>query len=430
MDKEARKAQRAKRRAERMRRLEEEHRRELHVDDISELEGGALLSAEESQAAPSRTFADDVAEAGRLGIEPKSSIQDVKPTFLDEFLRKGAAKREAYNFIVAKTGDGIDEEAEEWINHYYVARVQGLTAAFVVALVCGVIGVVIGNYAGPATLGIVLSWMASFVAFAAVVCFAMVSVTRKRILGKIVNTMDNARDPQSFCARYLGYLKEKDPKDLTQTIWNYARGLRWQGRWKDAIALFDAYIEDFGLLADAPAEHLYHQLLAGCAFDRGRLQEMGQAIEYAESIPETEVGDDVASGLGTLRQLQLVLELEREGKRQEAYDLVESFFYQSENVLRMALALHLGTNSNNRNDALEWIGFVVKMGETTWCVKRAKAIRSSGQLQKLPAGESRFGRNPRERRREERQKRKEAAKLADDVAEAERSVENMADIPR
>ncbi len=107
-------------------------------------------------------------------------------------------------------------------------------------------------------------------------------------------------------------------------------------------------------------------------------------------------------------------------------DLVESFFYKSTNVLRMALAIHMGQDSDNRTDALEWIGFVVKMGMSTWCVKRAKAVRSAGKLQKLPAGESRFGMNVRERRKDARRKRREAAEAAD----AEMTDENAAAIPR
>lgn len=413
----------------RPRRMPEMPERELHVDDVAELEEGALLSAEEASEGE-RTFADDEAEAKRLGITPTSSSYEDKPSWRDQFFRKGAEKREAFLYISDHTGDVVDDEADDWIQHYYVSKVQGMTIAFFIALILSVGGVVVGNYRGIATIGIVASYLASFVALAAVIVFVLVMITSKRIYGKIAAVLDVGRDPETYCLRYLGYLRAKDPKDMTVAISNYARGLRWQGRWKDARSLFESYLADYGLLGDARAQFLHHLLLAGCAFDQGRLQSLDAEIAYLESVPAAEVPEEFTSQIPTLEKLSHLLSLERDGKKREAYELVEGFFYSSENVLRMALALHLGTNSDNRTDALEWINFVIKMGVTTWCVKRAKAIRSAGFLQKLPAGESRFGRNIRERRRDEREKRRKAKIDAEVAAEAEKTVENAADIPR
>lgn len=380
-----------------------------------------------SQRAEARTFADDVAEAQRRHVKTRATTgTGERPSFADQFFRKGAEAREAFAYISEHTGDVVDDEADDWIQHYYISKVQGLSACFVVAVVVGVIGIVVGNFAGAATISMIISWLASFVVLAGLIVLVMISITKKRIFGRVASTLDSARDPLVFCSRYLAYLRERDPSEMVVAIWNYARGLRWQGRWDDAEALFEAYIDDYGMLADPKSQYLHHQLLAGIAFDHERCQDLLDELYYLKSIPAEALGADLVKEINLTERLAEVLCLEREGRRQEAYDLVESFFYHSENVLRMALALHLGSDSPNRTDALEWIGFVVKMGMSTWCVKRAKAIRSSGKLQKLPKGESRFGRNFRERRREARQKRRAAKEAAD----AEQTLENLPELPR
>ncbi len=419
----------AKNKKKRARRMPKMPERELHVDDVQELEGGALLSTEEEQAA-SRTFQDDAEEARRLGVVPRPSSETENPSFVDQFMRNGAEKHEIYRYISQHTGDVPNEDADDWIQTFYVAKVQGTSVAFFIALILSVGGVIIGNFRGTATIGIVISYLLSFVALAAIIVFVMVWFIGRRVFPKIAIMLDSGRDPETFCMRYLAYLREKNMKDVLGAIAHYTRGLRWQGRWKDAIELFDSYIVDYGMLGDAKAQYLHHQLLACCAFDRGRLQALSAEIAYMKSVPAEELDESITSSMETLERLEQLLSLERDGKKQEAYELVESFFYNSENVLRMALALHLATNSDNRNDAVEWVNFVVQMGCTTWCVKRAKAIRASGQLQKLPAGESRFGRNARERRRENREKKKaERARLAE-LADAQAALENEADIPR
>ena len=419
----------AKNKKKRARRMPKMPERELHVDDIQELEGGALLSTEDTAAAL-RTFQDDLEEARREGIVPKPSSETENPSFMDQFARNGAEKHEVFRYIRDHTGDVPNEDADDWIQTFYVAKVQGTSVAFFIALILSVGGVIIGNFRGTATIGIVISWMLSFVLLAAIIVFVMVWFIGRRVYPKIAIMLDAGRDPETYCMRYLAYLREKNKKDVLEAIANYSRGLRWQGRWKDATELFDSYIADYGMLGDARAQYLHHQLLACCAFDRGRLQTMQAEIAYMKSVPTADLDESLTSSMDTLVKLEQLLELERDGKKREAYELVESFFYSSENVLRVALALHLGTNSDNRNDALEWINFVVQMGVTTWCVKRAKAIRNSGQLQKLPAGESRFGKNARERRRDAREKRKaERARLAE-LADAETTVEHEAQIPR
>ena len=421
----------AKNKKKRARRMPKMPERELHVDDVQELEDGSLLSKEEGVAATTpRTFQDDADEAARLGVVPKPSSETENPSFVDQFMRNGAEKHEIYRYISQHTGDVPNYDANDWIQTFYVAKVQGTSVAFFIALILSVGGVIIGNFRGVATFGIVLSYILSFVVLAAIIVFVMVWFIGRRVYPKIAVMLDAGRDPETYCMRYLAYLREKNVKDVLGAIANYTRGLRWQGRWNDAIKLFDDYIADYGMLGDAKAQYLHHLLLASCAFDRGRLQALQAEIAYMKSVPAAELDDSVTSSMETLERLEKLLELERDGKRQEAYELVESFFYKSENVLRMALALHLATNSDNRNDAVEWVNFVVQMGCTTWCVKRAKAIRASGQLQKLPAGESRFGRNARERKRDAREKRNaERARLAA-LAEEEEAVENAADIPR
>ncbi len=416
-----------KKRARRMPKMPE---RELHVDTIEELEDGSLLSKEENVETSVRTFQDDAEEARRRGITPKPSSETENPSFVDQFMRNGAEKHEIYRYISQHTGDIPNYDADDWIQTFYVAKVQGTSVAFFIALILSVGAVIIGNFRGTATIGIVISYLLSFVVLAAIIVFVMVWFIGRRVYPKIAIMLDNGRDPETYCYRYLAYLREKNEKDVLTAIANYSRGLRWQGRWKDARALFESYIEDYGMLGDPRAQYLHHALLASCAFDQGRLQALRNEIVYMKSVPAEELDEGVTASLETLERLEKVLSLEHDGKRQEAYELVESFYYSSENVLRVALALHLGTDSDNRNDAVEWINFVVQMGCTTWCVKRAKAIRAAGQLQKLPAGESRFGRNIRERRREEREKKKaERARLAE-LKDAEETVENEATIPR
>lgn len=292
------------------------------------------------------------------------------------------AKGEAHDFIVAHTHDTADEAAHVWVRDFYRKPLRSRLIGFGVAAALGLVGVVIANtsHAGGAQI-VLASWIVTFVLFVAVVMLFMALSTRRGIFPKMLGFLDSDFDPRAFCDCYLAYLEVSDSKDLTTTIHNYCRGLRWQGRSKDAESLFTAYLEAYGLTDDEQCDQLLHQLRASIAFDRQRLAEMDR--EMAQ-LADAEMSPQLRESANQLAVLEQLLALEREERTEEAAELAERVFASSASVLKVAMALHRAMDSTWREDGLEWLELTIKMGGTTWCERRAKALRSSGQIQRLP----------------------------------------------
>lgn len=290
---------------------------------------------------------------------------------------KRSKAQDAAGFIFRTLGDRPSKEARAWVK----SQVLGVEHRYrVLVLVCCLAGVVaLGVAYGLPEAPLALTLVVNCAFIGAAIGFVKLFSLRQKLGGAFSYVLDEDCDPVTFADRYLAYIESVWPNDLVVPLWNYCRGLRWQGRWDDARKLLDAYAQDHEV-ASGPAAFCDHQVRAYCAYDQRDTASMIDEVHALQALDASGVSHTFVEGVSQLVSLANILTLEDREDYDQVFEAVEGIFNKVTPVQRVEFALHLALCAPSRPQAMEWLGYTTKHGGTTWCPKEAKRMRQQGPV--------------------------------------------------
>lgn len=291
-------------------------------------------------------------------------------------LKKSKAQ-DAAGFIFHTLGDRPTQSARDWVK----SQVLGVEQRYkILVLACCLIGVVAMFVAyGMPVVPLALTLAVDGAFIGAAIGFVKLFSLRQKLGSAFSYVLDEDCDPQTFADRYLAYIESLWPHDLVVPLWNYCRGLRWQGRWDDAQRLMDAYAQKHGVTSGSAA-FCYHQVRAYCAYDQRDAASMIDEVHALQALDTSGVSPTFVEGVSQLVSLANILTLEDGKDYDQVFEAVEGIFDRVTPVQRVEFALHLALCAPSRSQAMEWLGYTTKHGGTTWCLKEAKRMRQQGPV--------------------------------------------------
>ena len=291
-------------------------------------------------------------------------------------LKKSKAQ-DAAGFIFQALGDRPTDEARAWMK----SQVIGVEHRYrTLVLVCCLVGIAAMCFAyGLKEAPLALTLVVDGAFIGAAIGFVKLFSLRQKLGSAFSSVLDEDCDPKTFADRYLAYVESVWPHDLVVPLWNYCRGLRWQGRWDDAVRLMDAYAQNHEVTS-GPAAFCYHQVRAYCAYDQRDTSWMIDEVHALQGLDTSGVSPTFVEGVSQLVSLANILTLEDDKDYDQVFEAVEGIFNAVTPVQRVEFALHLALCAPSRSQAMEWLGYTTKQGGTTWCPKEAKRMRQHGPV--------------------------------------------------
>ena len=269
--------------------------------------------------------------------------------------------------VISRTiGARPDQESIRWIDsthmkQYRILSIVGLTGCFVCLF-------------GPmASLPV---WLQLLGLGVGIVCIVLRTTARKRFEDSIASMLDMKCDPVLYCRWVLAFLAAGRPGGShVRGVWNYAYGLMWQGRWHEAIKLVRTLEPD---MTDPGVAFAYDSFMADCAFALRDPDKLSSYIQAMKRIPNRRVVKEAAEHAAELEPLRDLLELERDGRFDEARAIVERILADPGllPIERLLATLHKAECTTDAAEKRRLLDTVIETGGTTWCVARARELQA------------------------------------------------------
>lgn len=282
-------------------------------------------------------------------------------------------RSDAAGFVRATLGDAPSAEAQAWARDEVVRPERRLVAGLAATCGVGLVALVVAQLA-PAAQG-ALNVVTNLAVVVALVLFFLLFSRRQKLGSRFAAMLDDQCDPVLYGDRYLAYLELEWPEDRGGALWNYARALRWQGRWDDACALMGAFESSLDEKAAPQARYLVEQTRAHCAFDRRQLDALVDATHALQALDRQGLPKTYSQGVAQTIALTNQLTREEQGDRDEAFDIWEGYFNVATPVQKALFALHLARCASSEKDAGTWASYASSHGGTTWCAAAGKKLK-------------------------------------------------------
>ncbi|MDJ1122345.1 hypothetical protein QJ043_09150 [Olsenella sp. YH-ols2217] len=276
-------------------------------------------------------------------------------------------------FIRATLGDEPTPEAQAWARDEVVRPERRLVVGLVATCVVGLSCLLVAQLA-PTAQG-VLNGATNLAVVLALVLFFLLFSRRQKLGARFAAMLDDQCDPVAYGDRYLAYLELEWPEDRGGALWNYARALRWQGRWAAACDLMAAYERSLDHKAPAQSRYLVEQIRAHCAFDQRRLADLIDAAHALQALDEAGLPKTYSQGVAQTVALANQLTREEQGDWDEAFLVWEGYFNVATPVQKALFALHLARCAPSEKDSRPWASYASANGGTTWCAAAGKKLK-------------------------------------------------------
>lgn len=289
-------------------------------------------------------------------------------------MAKARNKRvDAAGFVRATLGDEPTEAARAWVRTEVTAPERRLVVAL--ASVCGVglVALLVATLA-PSTAG-VLNVVTNLCVLGALILFFLLFSRRQKLGAQFATVLDDQCDPKAYADRYLAYLELEWPESLGVALWNYGRGLRWQGRWDDACRLMAAFEQQASDPLPASDAYFVHQTRAHCALDQCQLDPLLDEARALQALDLSRLDKGYSQGVAQTVALANQLTREDQGDWDEAFDIWEGYFNVATPVQKALFALHLSRCAPTDKEARSWASYASSHGGTTWCAGAGKKLK-------------------------------------------------------
>ena len=269
--------------------------------------------------------------------------------------------------VISRTIDARpDRESIRWIDSTHMKQYRFLSIA-------GLTGCFVCLFGPMASLPVWLQLLGLGVGIA---CIVFRTTARKRFEDGIASMLDMKCDPALYCRWTLAFLAAGRPTgSYVRGVWNYAYGLMWQGRWRDAIKLVRTIEPD---MSDPGVAFAYDSFMADCAFALRDPDKLTSYIQAMKRIPNRRVVKEAYEHAAELEPLRDLLLLERDGKFDEASAIVDRILADQGllPIERLLATLHKAECCTDPAEKRSLLDYVTTNGGTTWCVARARELQA------------------------------------------------------